>query len=283
MQEDSTLDTEMSATAATLDIPPCPAILGKILREAHADEPDYNRIGTLISADIALSATVLKTVNSSFYGLRFPATSIQQALQHLGLRTVTSLVTGIMLRRAFPTATSPGMQRFWAESNRQATIGSVIGRELGIDKDAAYTYGLFRLCGIPVLRMKHEQFEPIITSDALLRSAPLIVLEREQFGIDHGVVGHALARGWNLPAELAAAIGRADGNVVPAPDHPDSSGKEVRLAAMGFLIEALSSHLAGNPEALENDETSFAIDTLHLGAAAVKKLAERASAGLDAS
>ena len=35
----------MAATAAALDIPPCPAVLGRIVREVHADEPDFNRIG----------------------------------------------------------------------------------------------------------------------------------------------------------------------------------------------------------------------------------------------
>lgn len=283
MRDDATLDDEMAATAATLDIPPCPAVLGRILAEVHADDPDFNRIGELISADIALSATVMKTVNSSFYGLRYPAKSIRQALQQLGLRTVASLVTAVMLRRAFPTAATAGMQRFWTESNRQAQIGSIVGPQIGVDRDTAHTYALFRLCGIPVLRMKHATFDPVIASDALLRSRPLLALERERFGVDHAAVGRRLATGWNLPAEQADAIGNAAAYASGAVDIGKAPPIEGRLAAAGYFIEALSAHLAGRPEALQNEDAVFAIDTLQLKAVDVEQLARLARAGMGES
>jgi HD-like signal output (HDOD) protein len=43
---------------------------------------------------------MLKTVNSLFFGLRTKATSVNQALQWMGVRNTVEIVTGLPLRQA---------------------------------------------------------------------------------------------------------------------------------------------------------------------------------------
>ncbi|MBK8325266.1 MAG: HDOD domain-containing protein [Betaproteobacteria bacterium] len=52
-----------------VDIPPCPAVLTAVLKEMRREEPDFPAMGTRIASDLGLSAALLKTVNSPFYGL----------------------------------------------------------------------------------------------------------------------------------------------------------------------------------------------------------------------
>jgi HD-like signal output (HDOD) protein len=174
------------------------------------------------------------------------------------------------------------MTRFWAESNRQALLGNLIGREIGVENDAAHTFGLFRLCGIPVLCMKHKDFDPLIGSDALLRSRQLLEVERERFGIDHAVLGRRLAVGWNLPRPQADAIGNAGAYANGAREITLANPMEARLAGLGFLIEALSATVAGHTQALQTDDATFAIDTLRLKPADVERIVQRAREGLTA-
>src|SRR5688572_3920629 len=105
MQSDlETLNREAEGIARSIGIPPCPAILTRLVRETRSDDPDFARLGELIGGDVSLAAAMLKTVNSPFYGLRSKATSIRQALVLMGLRNVTNLVTGLLLRQAFPVS-----------------------------------------------------------------------------------------------------------------------------------------------------------------------------------
>src|SRR5687768_5242935 len=108
------LDDEVERLVKQLEIPPCPAILTRIVREMNSDDPNLSQVSKWVAEDVGLAAAMLKTVNSPLYGLRNKATSVQQALILLGLRHVAQLVTGLLLRQAFPVAQSAAMERFWS-------------------------------------------------------------------------------------------------------------------------------------------------------------------------
>src|SRR5262249_39116975 len=109
-QDLETLSPEAEQIVKSIGIPPCPALLAKLVREMRNDDPDFAKLGELIGSDVSLAAVLLKTVNSPFYGLRAKATSIRQALVFVGLRNVTQLVTGLLLRQAFPAGANARME-----------------------------------------------------------------------------------------------------------------------------------------------------------------------------
>ena len=78
------IEQEADRIVREIGIPPCPAILTKLLREMREDEPDYIKASKLISTDVGLAGAMLKTVNSPFFGLRTKATTVNQALQLMG-------------------------------------------------------------------------------------------------------------------------------------------------------------------------------------------------------
>ena len=76
----STLEREAERVVREVGIPPCPAVLTAVVREMRRDDPDLRKLSELLGSDVGLSSTMLKTVNSSFYGLSTKAGTVQQAL-----------------------------------------------------------------------------------------------------------------------------------------------------------------------------------------------------------
>lgn len=208
MSTDSeTLDRRADEIVQEIGIPPCPAILTKMLRETRADEPDFRRVGQLIGGDVALASAVLQVANSPFYGLRSKAASVQQALTLLGLGTVTQLVTGLLLRQAFSSSAGPGMERYWKTSMATSLISALLCREAGRgDSGVACTYGLFRDCGMPVMMQKFPIYADIFDGSALSPGEPVLEIENERYTTNHARVGAQMARNWALSEDLCQAI-----------------------------------------------------------------------------
>ncbi|WP_285614263.1 HDOD domain-containing protein [Hydrogenophilus thermoluteolus] len=121
---------ERSATdplLANIPIPPRPQILTAIEQELQRKHPSMRTIADLVAQDLALSAAVLKTVNSPAYGIARPLESIRQAVTLLGVETLVTLVTAIALRNQIPKP----MPRFWDNSVRIASLSAAIASHLG--------------------------------------------------------------------------------------------------------------------------------------------------------
>ena len=208
MSTDSdTLDHSADRIVKEIGIPPCPAILTKLLRETRAEEPDFRRIGQLVGGDVALASAVLKVANSPFYGLRTKAATVQQALALLGLNAVTQLVTGLLLRQAFSGSAGPGMERYWKMSMATSLISALLCRETGrSDSGVACTYGLFRDCGMPVMLQKFPIYADIFDGSALTPGEPALEIENERYTTNHARVGAQMARSWYLSEFLCYAI-----------------------------------------------------------------------------
>jgi HD-like signal output (HDOD) protein len=188
-----------------IGIPPCPATLARLVREARADEPDFGEIETIVGSDVGLAATLLKTVNSPFYGLAEPATSVRQALALLGTRTVAQLVTGLLLRQAFP-AGGARLESFWETSSSVAQLCAHIARATGAaDADAAHTFGLFRDAGRALLLRRYADYAEVEAA-AAEAGRRIVDAETERYGINHVRVGSVLASSWLLPQPTCDAV-----------------------------------------------------------------------------
>jgi len=206
-QNTSLTDKEAEQVLSGICIPPCPAILTKLMKEMRGDEPDFGKITRLISEDASLAAAMLKTVNSAFYGLRNKATSVQQAIILLGLREVRRLTTRILLRDAFSSGSSERMEQYWESSSAIAQISSFLaGHFGGFDRDEAFTYALFRDCGMLAMMESYEDYAPLLPGETLPGNGNIIARENQLHNVNHALVGANLARLWLLPAEIHESI-----------------------------------------------------------------------------
>jgi len=234
------LERNEAEVLEAIEIPPCPAILTKLLREARADEPDFRRIGQLIGSDVALAAAVLKMANSSFYSLNTKVGSVQQALTLLGLTTVLQLVTGLLLRQAFAGVGGPAMEHYWKMSMATSLICALLCREAGRgDRGVACTFGLFRDCGKPVMQNKFTIYADIFDDSALIPGEPVLEVENERYATNHARVGAQLGRGWQLPETLRFAILHHHDLLFANETLASAEADAVALIATGLAAEQL--------------------------------------------
>ncbi len=207
MSEEELLDREMEKVINSVGIPPRPTILMELDAEIKKDEPSYRKIEQMVSSDVGLSATLLKTVNSPFFGLRNKATTISQAVSVLGLSTLARTITGLMLRQVFAKSGQIDMESFWDASAKVAMMTSHIAEQLpGMNRDEAYTFGLFQNCGIPILMRRFPDYKKTFGLAERSMDRKFTEIEDEFYNTNHATVGYLLAKNWNLPNTLSSAI-----------------------------------------------------------------------------
>lgn len=204
------MHTELTMDAAEqalngIHLPPCPAVLLAVLKEARSQNGSMERIARLIEQDAGLSAPMLKLANSPYFGLRSKASSIRQAVAVLGLNNSVNLLTNVALR-SNAQQDIPGMHEFWERSGMTALAAAHIASKLpGVSRDDAYTVALFHHCAIPILMQKYPDY--LENVDDLSRiSGDVCIAENTCYSTTHAVIGNLLARNWLLPAQMCKAI-----------------------------------------------------------------------------
>ena len=250
MEQELTIpDLEAAQIVRDLNIPPCPEVLTKLLREMRNDEPDYMMISNLISGDVSLAAAMLKTVNSPFFGLRTKATSVRQALTLLGLRNVKEVVTGLLLRNSLPAGESAAMQHFWEASSGIAQIASMLAQPLaGLDREDTYTFTLFRDCGIPLMIKRYPGYDDFYAK-AVSGAQSFTEAEQAKFGMDHARVGAQLAQSWHLTEASCKAI--ALSHDYPALGSAEVPAKVRKLVALALAAEYIHGRCTTETECAE--------------------------------
>ncbi|GJM19453.1 MAG: hypothetical protein DHS20C14_16660 [Phycisphaeraceae bacterium] len=160
----------------------------------------------VVRRDPALSARVLKTINSSFYGLSSPCGSIERAMAYLGLNTVKSLVLGFSLMESFKgVGEEHDLTSHWRRALYSATSAKIIGNKLAqVDSDEAFTAGLFQDIGaIACLVTFQNKYAAALDGVSHDKHAKA---ERDMFGFDHAEVGGLLAEKWKLPPVVVEAV-----------------------------------------------------------------------------
>jgi len=213
------------------NLPSLPAVAVQLLELTGDPNVAMSDIAKLVQQDQALAVKVLKTVNSSFYGLSSPCGSIDRAMGYLGLNTVKSLVLGFCLVETTKGAGDDGfdLEAHW----RRAIVGATGARVLakivgGVDAEEAFTAALFQDLGMlaTFAAMKTEYTQTImgIPHRAVCQS------EFDEMGFDHTQVGYELASKWKLPTDICEAI-RCHHNMDSVPPEHQALAQVVSLGA----------------------------------------------------
>ena len=159
--------------------------------------------------DQALAVKILKTVNSSYYGLRKPCPTISRAMAYLGIETVKSLVLGFSLIDVVGKQSAEDFDfvSFW----RRCIYGATGARTFAtvtraFDSEEAFIAALLQDVGMLAMRMAMgKEYSDVIAPSARDHNRT-VELEREEYGFDHQVAGSALAEKWRLPPQLIETI-----------------------------------------------------------------------------
>lgn len=202
-------DDQLRSVLQGINVPPQPQIMVDLQMEQVMPEPDLRAIARLISHDPGLSGALLKTVNSSFFGLANRIASIQQAVNLLGCNTVINLVNAQSIRGELTDTAIVTLNRFWDTAQDVASACLTLAKRIGYPSpDEAYTLGLFHNCGIPLMLTRYPDYMAVLEEAYASVGAGTRItdVENRVLNTNHAVVGYFVARSWRLPQPLCDAI-----------------------------------------------------------------------------
>lgn len=231
----TTIPAEADELVRSIGIPPCPATLTALQREISKDDPDLRRVAQWVSGDVALTAALLRVVNSPAYALARRCETVEQSISMLGLKQVGVLVSGLMLRKVLRTD-GPQLTRFWDVSAKRSIAMRCLASNLrGVGVDIAQSFGLFCDVGIPLLMQRFPNYPQALRDCNLDGERSFTEIEHAHVQTDHALVGSLMARTWGVSKDVCAAIRlHHDYTLFRDARAPE---QVTRLVAMGLLAE----------------------------------------------
>lgn len=200
----SVLDREIT------DLPAFPVVALKILTLIRQDTASAADIAKLIESDPAVTAKILRMVNSAAFGLRNRVSSVKEGIAFLGLSAIQRLALQVTLFEQIirPTKTVIfDRVFFWQHCLAVAGLSQALAVETGYQRpEEAYVAGLLHDIGKTIL----DGYGCISYGDFLkhLMEPDNLQIETEKkvIGISHDDIGAYYCASWNLPETLIYAV-----------------------------------------------------------------------------
>lgn len=183
--------------ANCLILPTLPDIAIKVRDAVTKGEATAQQLADMIVTDAALSTRLIQVSNSPLYRGVNEIKSIQMAVTRLGLKTISSLITRLVMQQMFNPA-SKVLEHYFRQSWEQSVNVSAISRALAtctrrLNPDEAMLAGLIHQIGkLPILMLVEDIPEFRDSSSRLEK-----LLEKA-----HPAVGKIIMDTWTFPDEL---------------------------------------------------------------------------------
>lgn len=190
-------------------LPTLPAVAVQVLELMREPNVSMDALAAIIQNDQGLSAKILKTANSSFYGVRRPCATINQAIVMLGLATVKSLALSFSLVTALDKSCSGEFDymAYWRRGLYTAVAAKCIAHEAGLaTEDEAFLGGLLQDVGMVGMfhGLGRKYLEVILSTDGDHRK--LVRQELAELELQHPDAGAMMCERWKLPPELIMPV-----------------------------------------------------------------------------
>jgi HD-like signal output (HDOD) protein len=194
-----------------VELPSVPAVFSEMVEALQNPETDVETIGKIVVKDGAMTAKILKLVNSAFFGLGQKIADPNEAVAYLGTDTIKSLV---LFANAFAEYERIKLEGFSIEAlYAHSLITARAAKMVAIQRDAerkiadeSYVAGLLHDVGKLVFAANLTEDYQRVLGVAREKKIPIASAEREVFGADHADIGGYLLGLWGLPVPVVEAI-----------------------------------------------------------------------------
>lgn len=201
----SSLKSEAARTlvASLGQLPVAPQVYHRVTGLIAEPTTTSDEVAKVIADDLVLTGSVLRFVNSAFFGLPRSIDDVRDAIVLLGFERLRELV---LLVELFPVADElgllDGIRRrglFRAQLARLITQGNAVTH---LASEAA----LLTEVGVYALAWKRPSLYRDVWRRGQVPGADLEALEREAFGATNGEVAAALLGLWRIPTTVVNAV-----------------------------------------------------------------------------
>jgi putative nucleotidyltransferase with HDIG domain len=214
-------------------LPPFPENIIEIQRLLNDPDTGISAIARQMAMDPALTADLLRTVNSAQYMLTKHIENIAEAVKMVGLQGIRNLLYSYGSQLILGSD-SAEKKELWEHSYKTAFYAYSLVYKFKrntILLDFAYVSGILHDIGKIIFSNVHPDLLNKLRGFSDERKIPKSTLEYLSAGMNHAGIGALIAEKWNFPQELVAAI-RYHHNPLAAPEDCRTLVDSVYLADM---------------------------------------------------
>ncbi len=199
-----------NALSSLGEIATLPEVAVKIIEVTEDPSGDAAALHEVIRRDPALSAKVLKVVNSSFYGLPGQIASLERAIVMLGTRAIKNIAVGASLAHTFTNSRAANRTLALALWKHSLAV-AIAARELnaartGAVGDEICLAGLIHDIGLLAeLQAFPEKLDQVVQRCGA-SEGDFLELEEAIIGATHPEFAAALTASWRFPRRLCAVV-----------------------------------------------------------------------------
>lgn len=227
------------------ELPQFPENISAINRLLSDPDSKMSDIAMQISNDVALSAELLKMVNSAAFALASPCSSIYDAVKLVGLRGIKNLLFSIGAVQSF-AKTGGDKEDLWTHAYMVAFYSYNMARNFfhghrNVVEDA-YVCGLLHDMGKIIFETSHPDFINGVRKMSAEKNISADIFEKLLAGVNHAEIGARVAENWNFPDVIV--------NSIRYHHAPDSAPEDVKKLVYVVYLADLMTHY-------QKDEITF--------------------------
>lgn len=196
----------LAATAARIvGAKPFPVAAKRLEELTRTNSARIEQVVSVLESDPALSARLLRLVNSAGYGLKVRCTSVRHAAVLVGTRRLNQVATTAAILDLFESSNSLAAELL----EHAAVVGSLcryLAVHLGLPHDELFTCGFLHDIGKIMLLDTEREVYPGLLREFGGNADSVHEHERRVFGFDHATLGAHVLTAWNIPEPVPKVI-----------------------------------------------------------------------------
>ncbi|MES1185772.1 MAG: HDOD domain-containing protein [Myxococcales bacterium] len=196
----------LAATAARIvGAKPFPVAAKRLEELTRTTNARIEQVVLVLESDPALSARLLRLVNSAGYGLKVRCTSVRHAAVLVGTRRLNQVATTAAILDLFESSNTLAAELL----EHAAIVGSLcryLAVHLGLPHDELFTCGFLHDIGKIMLLDTEREVYPALLREFGGNADSVHEQERRVFGFDHATLGAHVLTAWNIPEPVPKVI-----------------------------------------------------------------------------
>ncbi len=203
--EKAAAESMAAAAGKVVGAKPFPESTRKLAELARSENSQTRDMVQVLEQDPALSAKLLKIVNSAGFGLRQHCTSVRHAVTLMGSKQLYQMATTASVLDMFDSESRFAVE-ILEHSSLVGAFARHFGAHLGLPAEELFTAGVLHDIGkLMMLDTAGEQYHNLV-EQSLGQPDTLHVLERQAYGFDHSVLAAHVLKAWNIPDPLPKLV-----------------------------------------------------------------------------
>lgn len=190
------------------NIPAFPESIQRVMTMLGDPEVDLNKVAVQMAKDPALTADLIKFVNSAYYGARKKIESIGEAVRMIGIKGLKSLMYPYAAQKTLAPMT-PKFKNLWEDALQVSFYIMELGKELNFPKEELGNLqiaGLLHNLGELTLSIAHPTISDRVDGFCKTRGITPEVFEDIASSMNQAEIGARVAEKWNFPEDLVQCL-----------------------------------------------------------------------------